>query len=143
MPNLVTLAEGLPEGLWKPLNRPAKYEVRTETEAASLERQGADCQRAWVQERRLQSEQVAEFDYRPTKCRKTYRIVVLRKNLSVEQSEQRLFDEIAYFFYITNRPDPLGSGDRAPGERTMQPGEPDRAAQERRPGDAKCRWTTW
>jgi hypothetical protein len=50
----------------------------------------------------LQSEQVAEFDYRPTKCHKTYRIVVLRKNLSVEQGQQRLFDEICYFFYITN-----------------------------------------
>jgi len=45
---------------------------------------------------------VAEFEYRPTKCHKTYRIVVLRKNLSVEQGEQRLFDEIRYFFYITN-----------------------------------------
>jgi hypothetical protein len=50
----------------------------------------------------LQSEQVAEFEYRPTKCCKTYRIVVLRKNLSVEQGQQRLFDEIRYFFYITN-----------------------------------------
>jgi hypothetical protein len=51
---------------------------------------------------RLQAEQVAEFDYRPTKCHKTYRVVVLRKNLSVERGEQRLFDEIRYFFYITN-----------------------------------------
>jgi len=30
MPNLVALAEGLPEGLWQPLHRPAKYEVCTE-----------------------------------------------------------------------------------------------------------------
>jgi hypothetical protein len=29
-------------------------------------------------------------------------MVVVRKNISVEQGEQRLFDEIRYFFYLTN-----------------------------------------
>jgi hypothetical protein len=29
---------------------------------------------------------------------------VVRKNLSVEKGEQRLFDDVRYFFYITNRP---------------------------------------
>jgi len=51
---------------------------------------------------RTVSEQVAEFDYRPGKCQKTYRMVVLRKNLTVERGEVALFDEIRYFFYITN-----------------------------------------
>lgn len=45
---------------------------------------------------------MAEFDYRPTHCRKTYRMVVVRKNLSVEKGEHRLFDEVRFFFYITN-----------------------------------------
>jgi len=45
------------------------------------------------------SEQVAQFDYRPVKCKKTYRVVVLRKNLTVERGEQALFDDIRYFFY--------------------------------------------
>jgi len=45
---------------------------------------------------------VAEFVYRPGKCRQDYRIVVVRKNLSVEKGEQKLFDDIIYFFYITN-----------------------------------------
>ena len=52
---------------------------------------------------RLKSEDVAEFDYRPLACNKTYRMVVLRKNLSVERGENVLFDDIRYFFYITNR----------------------------------------
>ena len=43
---------------------------------------------------RLRSEEVAEFDYRPTACRKTYRMVVVRKNISVEKGEKLLFDEI-------------------------------------------------
>jgi hypothetical protein len=45
---------------------------------------------------------VAEFDYRPGKCEKTYRVVVLRKNLTVEKGDLALFDDIRYFFYITN-----------------------------------------
>jgi hypothetical protein len=102
MPNLVALAEGLAEDLWKPLHRPAKYEVRTKPR-----QRPANVKERIVQERgyknvHLQSEQVAEFAYRPTKCRKTYRIVVVRKKLSVAQGQQRLFDEIRYFFYITN-----------------------------------------
>ena len=50
----------------------------------------------------MQSEQTAEFEYTPVKCSKSYRIVVLKKNLSVEKGEQVLFDDIRYFFYITN-----------------------------------------
>ena len=40
--------------------------------------------------------------YQPTACAKPYRMVVVRKNISVEQGDQRLFDEIRYFFYLTN-----------------------------------------
>ena len=53
----------------------------------------------------LEAESVAEFDYRPSKCEKTYRMVVVRKNISVQKGEAVLFDEIRYFFYITNRRD--------------------------------------
>ena len=51
---------------------------------------------------RLVSETVAEFEYRPTACRQSYRLIVLRKNLSVEKGEQVLFDDYRYFFYNTN-----------------------------------------
>jgi hypothetical protein len=50
-------------------------------------------------------EHVVEFDYRPVKCKKDYRVVVLRKNLTVEKGELALFDDIRYFFYITNNRD--------------------------------------
>ena len=52
--------------------------------------------------RRLRSEEVAEFNYRPTACRKTHRMVVVKKNISVEKGEKLLFDRVVYFFYITN-----------------------------------------
>jgi len=47
---------------------------------------------------------VAEFTYRPVKCKRSYRMIVLRKNLSVERGELVLFDDIRYFFYIINIP---------------------------------------
>jgi len=51
---------------------------------------------------RPKSEEVFDFEYQPVKCRKSYRVVALRKNLSIEKGEDVLFDQIRYFFYITN-----------------------------------------
>jgi hypothetical protein len=51
---------------------------------------------------RLTAESVAEFAYQPTACAQPYRMVVVRKNISVEQGDERLFDQIRYFFYLTN-----------------------------------------
>jgi hypothetical protein len=100
--NIVEMAEALPESNWKPLQRPARYEVKTEQR-----RRPENVKEEVVKERefkniRLESEQVAEFDYRPTHCRKSYRMVVVRKNLTVEKGESRLFDDVRFFFYITN-----------------------------------------
>jgi Transposase DDE domain group 1 len=100
--NLVAMADALPESHWKRLERPARYQVKTE------ERQRPEnVKEQVVKERefkniRLESEQVSQFDYRPVHCSKTYRMVVVRKNLTVERGESRLFDDVRYFFYITN-----------------------------------------
>jgi len=51
---------------------------------------------------KLRSEDIAEFEHKPSRCKQTYRIIVLRKNLSIERGEQVLFDDIRYFFYVTN-----------------------------------------
>ena len=51
---------------------------------------------------RLKSEDVAEFVYQPTHCKREYRFVVARKNLSVERGEHVLFDDVRYFFFVTN-----------------------------------------
>jgi len=102
MPNLVRLADALPETAWKRLKRPAKYEVKT-----SPRRRPANVKERIVVARefkniRLFSEMVAAFDYRPTACSKAYRIVVVCKNLTVSRGENLLFDDLRYFFYITN-----------------------------------------
>ena len=54
---------------------------------------------------RQQAEDVVEFSYRPGKCTRDYRVIALRKNISVERGENVLFSEYRYFFYITNDPD--------------------------------------
>ena len=51
---------------------------------------------------KLLGEEVAEFEYRPVACKKTYRVVVLRKKLVVEKGQLWLFEPDRYFFYLTN-----------------------------------------
>jgi hypothetical protein len=96
------LADELPHMNWQPLVRPPRYEVKTEPR-----RRPKNVKEQIVRDReftniRLQSEDVAEMPYRPTACKKTYRLVVVRKNLTVEKGEIRLFDDYRYFFYLTN-----------------------------------------
>jgi hypothetical protein len=100
--NRYFLADELPRMNWQRLVRPPRYEVKTEPR-----RRPTNVKEQIVRDRefkniRLQSEDVAEMPYRPTACKKTYRLVVVRKNLTVEKGEIRLFDDYQYFFYLTN-----------------------------------------
>ena len=99
------LADELPGMSWQPLHRRPRYEVKTEPRARP-----ANVKERIVREREfknivLQSEDVAEMPYRPVACGKTYRLIVVRKNLTVEKGELRLFDDYRYFFYLTNDQD--------------------------------------
>jgi hypothetical protein len=47
-------------------------------------------------------EDVAEVAYRPTACQRTYRLIIVRQTIQVEEGQARLFDEIRYRFYLTN-----------------------------------------
>lgn len=101
-PNLKERAARLEESDWSVLHRPARYTVKTETRPHR-----ENVKERIVQEREyrnicLESEHVAEIEYQPTQCRKRYRLVILRKNLSIEKGVKRLFDDVRYFFYITN-----------------------------------------
>ena len=99
--NLVERAEALPESAWQPLERP------TPPRPVKPRRRRANVKDRIVKEKgykniRLNSEEVAQFAYRPGKCTRDYRMVVVRKNLSVEKGEAVLFDDERYFFTITN-----------------------------------------
>lgn len=102
MPNLYSIVENLPDEAWRPLRRRPRYAVRT-----TPRRRPDDVKERIVEERgyknvRLVREWVAEFDYSPTLCRKTYRVVVVWKDLEVTQGQQKLFDDSKCFFYVTN-----------------------------------------
>jgi hypothetical protein len=102
MPNLVSLADQLSAADWKRLERPAKYEVATEERSRPENVKERIVRERGFKNIRLQGEDVAEFVYRPAACKQYYRVVVVRKNLTVERGELALFDDIRYFFYITN-----------------------------------------
>ena len=99
-------AEALQESRWRRLRRPAPYQTKTGQTRARRD----DHKKRIVKERRylnleLNHEDVAEFEYQPGKCRRSYRVVVVRKNISRTRSEDVLFDEIRYFLHITTRTD--------------------------------------
>lgn len=102
MPNLEEIADELPKNAWRKLLRNPRWEVETE----ARERPENVKQRI-VREReyetlKLQGEDYAEFEYQPGACEQPYRMIALRKVISREKGQKRLFDEVRYFFYITN-----------------------------------------
>lgn len=52
--------------------------------------------------KRLVAEDLAEFDHRPARAKKTYRIVVLRKLIEEERGQLSVGTDFRYFFYVTN-----------------------------------------
>jgi hypothetical protein len=100
--NLKAIAEDLPARAWRPLQRPARYAVKTKPRQRPDNVKEAVVVAREFENQRLVSEEVAEFNYQPTACKKEYRMVVVRKNLSVEKGQRHLFDTVVYFFYITN-----------------------------------------
>jgi hypothetical protein len=102
MPNLYEIAENLPKSSWKRLRRRPRYEVETTPRARP-----ANAKEQIVIERefeniRLADEHVAEFAYSPTLCKKTYRAVVVWKDLEIHKGQLKLFDDAKCFFYLTN-----------------------------------------
>jgi hypothetical protein len=117
MSNLVQIAETLPETAYTDLLRSPHYTIKTTPRSKPVNIKEQIVKERGYQNIRLCSEQTAEFEYRPVKCSRSYRVVVLKKNLSVEKGETVLFDDIRYFFYITNdrkasRADIVGQANR-------------------------------
>lgn len=100
--NLYELAENLPKSAWKRLKRPARYEVQTQPRRRPENVKEQVVVAREFENIRLADEYVAEFSYRPAKCRKTYRVVVVWKELEVHKGQKKLFDDDRCFFYITN-----------------------------------------
>ena len=82
-------------------------------------------------------------EYRPTACQRTYRLIIVRQTIRVEEGQRRLFDEIRYRLYLTN--------DRKAAPRALVFKANDRCdredliAQLKGGGVPRCgrRWTIW
>lgn len=100
-PSFVAKAKAVPEKGWKALKRRSKPEV------AAPRWQPPNVKAERIEELeylnyRLVAEHIAEIEYQPSKAKGTYRMVIVRKRINVEKGQQKLEDEIRYFFYVTN-----------------------------------------
>ena len=100
--NMVQRAENTPDGLYHELVRRAERAIRTQARTKPEDVRDRIVRQREFETIRTRGEQVCEFEYRPVQCRQSYRVVALRKNLSIEKGDQVLFDDIRYFFFVTN-----------------------------------------
>jgi hypothetical protein len=99
---LKDLADALPAEAYSFLERPPKYEIKTVPRQQPERVKPEIVKQRGYQTIHLLEEMVGEFDYRPTACDRSYRMVVVRKKLGIDKGQMRLFEEYRYFFYITN-----------------------------------------
>ena len=104
-PKLVGLAAALENKAWQPFERSPKYEILTEPRPKAFRYKEQVVVEREFENQKLVGEALAEIAYQPTKCARKYRVIILRKNISVQKGEKALFDKVRYFFYITNRTD--------------------------------------
>ncbi|MCA1795926.1 MAG: IS1380 family transposase, partial [Desulfobacteraceae bacterium] len=99
--NLVKLADQIPESEWE-LFKKEPGEIKTRSRRKPENVKARVVERREFKNLKTECEHVAEFEYRPGKCQKSYRMIVLRKTIKVLKGQYQLFDDIRYFFYITN-----------------------------------------
>ena len=104
-PSLKQTAQELTKNAWREIDRPPKYVVKTKKR-----RRRRNIRQEIVEERgypdtRLVSEAVAEIEYKPVFCKKTYRVVITRQTSRITKGQTSLFESTRYFFLITNERD--------------------------------------
>lgn len=99
---LCETADALPETAWRVLERKPRYEVRTMPRRRPRNVKNDIAVDREYYNQYLCREDVAEFDYKPGKCKVPLRIVALRKIITHERGQRLLRAENRYLFYITN-----------------------------------------
>jgi hypothetical protein len=100
--SLKNLAEELPASRWCKLQRPPQY-----TAQGPSRKRPEKIKDQIVRQRQFETltrirEDVAETEYRPVACQRTYRLIIVRQTIAVEKGQARLFDEVRYRFYLSN-----------------------------------------
>lgn len=101
--NHTEIAENAAETLWRPLPRKLRHDPNTPDRSRRENVKRRIVEERGYKNRRLTSESFIEVPYSPQKCKKTYRLVILRKKVNVTE-QGWLFDDYRYFFYLSNLP---------------------------------------
>ena len=99
-PGLEEMFEGVSG--WKRLKRPAPYSVKTTSRRKRHNHKDRVIHKRNFKQQTQSREYVTEMEYTPTHCKRSYRMVALKKIIKVTQGQLELFDQQRYFFYITN-----------------------------------------
>ncbi len=100
--NLTKRANALPETDWVRLEKlSAKIKTQPRKRPENIKLQVVKKRKF----KRIETayEHIAEFEYKPGKCQKPYRMIVLRKTINEFKGELLLFDDIRYFFYYNRK----------------------------------------
>ena len=101
MPNLVALADSLEKTVWRPLRRRRPKPPKTRRRRRPNYKQAIVVEKEY-ENKRLKQEWIAEFNYQPGKCSRTYRLIAVRKEIEITKGQRKLIDDTPYLFYITN-----------------------------------------
>jgi len=117
-PKVVQLAEALPASAWQRLERLPKYEILTEPRQKAFRYKEQIVIQKEFRNQKLVGEDLAEMDYQPVKCGKKYRLVIVRKNISVQKGEKAQSQELVW---VADAQPPAGTGTGTDGISTIPP----------------------
>ena len=100
--NLIQIAAEAPEKIYRDLVTRAEAEIARPTRTRPTNVKDQVVRARGFKTLRTKAEQLVEFDYQPVACEKPYRVVALRKDISVTAGDNVLFGQHRFFFYITN-----------------------------------------
>lgn len=91
-----------PDELYAELQRRAERELETQRRARPKNVKDEIVRERGYRSIRPKKDEVVDFDYTPGACARSYRVVALRRTLSIQKGQTELFEEVRFFFFITN-----------------------------------------
>lgn len=92
-------------GGWKPFKRPLAYTVKTFARRKRHNIKNRMIKNRNYKQQTLEKEFITEMEYKPSHCKRSYRMVAVKKKIKVTQGQLQLFDQERCFYYITNNRD--------------------------------------
>jgi len=102
MPNLKQIADDLQDSNWSRLLRDVRAVDEDEEREPQIRHKRKVIEQRKFRHLELAEEYIAETAYSPVACSRKYRLIILKKIISVHQGKEMLFPQTRYFFYISN-----------------------------------------